>query len=101
VKNRFLMRIKNISPGIYRRNFVSITARDIMVVACCFLREQTSLKALWFLARNWKKALAKRRVIQARRRVDEEYMASWFQYKPVSKAAPKRLLRSRSAAART
>jgi len=101
VKNRFLMRIKNISPGLYWRNIVSITARDIMVVACCVLREQTSLKALWFLATNWKKALGKRRVIQARRRVDEEYMASWFQYKPVSKAAPKRLIRSRSAAART
>lgn len=101
VKNRFLMRIKNISPGLYWRNIVSITARDLVVVACCFLWEQTSLKALWFLVRNWKKAVAKRRVIQARRRVDEAYMASWFHYKPVSKAAPKRLVRSRSAAART
>jgi hypothetical protein len=101
VKNRFLMRIKNISGGIYWRNFFSITARDIVVVACCLLWEQTSLKALWFLARNWRKALAKRRLIQAARRVDEEYMASWFHYTPVSKQAPKKLIRSRSAAART
>ncbi len=101
VKNRFLMRIKNISPGVYWRNVVSITARDVVVVACCLLWEQTSLKALWFLARNWKKAFAKRRLIQARRRVDEAYMASWFDYSPVSKQAPKKLIRSRSAAART
>ena len=101
VKNRFLMRIKNISGGVYRQNFLSITARDVVVVGCCLLWEQTSLKALWFLARNWKKAVAKRRLIQARRRVDEEYMASWFDYTPVSKQAPKKLMRSRSAAART
>ena len=32
VKNRFLMRIKNISRDLYRRNLFSITVRDIMVV---------------------------------------------------------------------
>ena len=32
VKNRFLMRIKNISPDLYWRNWFSITARDLMVV---------------------------------------------------------------------
>ena len=101
VKNRFLMRIKNISGHLYWRNFLSITARDALVVACCLLWEHTSLKALWFLAANWRSAVAKRRLIQARRRVDDAYMASWFQYAPVSKQAPKKLMRSRSAAART
>ena len=101
VKNRFLMRIKNISGDLYRRNFVSITARDAVVVVSCLLWEHTSLKALWFLARNWRRAVAKRHVIQARRRVDDQYMASWFQYAPVSKKAPKKLVRSRSAPART
>lgn len=101
VKNRFLMRIKNISADLYRRNFVSITARDALVVSCCLVWEHTSLRALWFLARNWKRVWAKRRLIQTRRRVDDAYMASWFQYAPVSKQAPKKLMRSRSAAART
>jgi len=101
VKNRFLMRVKNISGDLYWRNFLSITARDAMVVCCCVLWEHSSLKALWFLARNWRRVLAKRRLIQARRRVDDAYMASWFQYAPVSKEAPKKLARSRSAAART
>ena len=37
VKNRFLMRIKNISPDLYRRNLFSITLRDITVVMCLSL----------------------------------------------------------------
>ena len=45
VKNRFLMRMKNITPDLYRRNLFSITARDIVVVSCCLLWEHTSLKA--------------------------------------------------------
>jgi len=85
VKNRFLMRIKNISADLYWRNWFSITARDLMVVTCCLLWEHSSLRAFWFLARNYRKVLAKRRLIQAGRRVDHEYMASWFQYAPVSK----------------
>lgn len=89
VKNRFLMRIKNISPDLYWRNWFSITARDITVILCCLLWEHSSLRAFWFLGRNWKRVMAKRREIQSRRRVDREYMASWFKYRPVSKAAPK------------
>src|ERR1700692_3054387 len=41
VKNRFLMRIKNISPNLYGRNWLSITARDVTVVTCCLLWEHT------------------------------------------------------------
>src|SRR5271155_5818484 len=53
VKNRFLMRIKNISPNLYRRNALSITARDLTVIMCCMIWEHTSLRAFWFLARNF------------------------------------------------
>src|SRR3954470_12451791 len=90
VKNRFLMRIKNISPDLYRRNWFSITARDLTVVMCCLLWEHTSLKAFWYLAKNFRKVLAKRSLIQSSRRVDHEYIASWFQYAPVTKKAPKK-----------
>ena len=61
VKNRFLMRIKNMNGDLYRKNFFSILARDVVVVGCCLLREQSSLKAFWFLARNWKSVWRKRR----------------------------------------
>jgi hypothetical protein len=104
VKNRFLMRIKNISGDLYWRNCLSITARDVTVVMCCLLWEHSSLKAFWYLGRNLKRVWAKRQRIQAARRVDDEYMASWFHYKPVSKSTPKkmmRMMRARSEAAKT
>src|SRR6202166_2881469 len=59
VKNRFLMRIKNISPNLYWRNCLSITTRDLMVVMCCLMWEHTSLKAFWLLGKNLSSVLAK------------------------------------------
>jgi GT2 family glycosyltransferase len=88
VKNRFLMRIKNITPSLYRKNWFSITARDVVVFGCCLLREHGSLKAFGYLAANYRRVLAKRRQIMARRRVSDEYIASWFSYSPVSQPAP-------------
>ncbi len=84
VKNRFLMRIKNITPGLYMRNFLPITVRDLGILAYCLLIEHTSLPAFYYLARDFRGVMSKRRLIQARRRVDEVYMASWFRYRPVS-----------------
>jgi len=88
VKNRFLMRVKNITPSLYRRNWISITFRDLVVLGCCITREQSSLKAFWYVARNWRRVLEKRREIMARKRVSDQEMAAWFSYKPVSKPAP-------------
>jgi len=90
VKNRFLLRIKNISADLYRRNWLQITGRDLVVVGCCLLWEHSSLKAFWFIATNYKRVLAKRKLIQERSRVDVDYMASWFSFEPVSKPAPKK-----------
>ncbi|HVV46113.1 MAG TPA: hypothetical protein VHC72_12955, partial [Bryobacteraceae bacterium] len=101
VKNRFLLRIKNMTWDLYRRNFFSITGRDLVVVGCCLLREHTSLKAFPFVIRNWKGIVAKRRAIMKRQRVDDAYIASWFSFQPVSKPAPKKfaaaLTRSKAA----
>jgi GT2 family glycosyltransferase len=102
VKNRFLLRMKNMKWDLYRRNFFSITARDIVVICCCLVSEHTSLKAFPFLVRNWKSIKAKRREIMLRQRVDDAYMASWFSFQPVSKPAPRKFTASatRSKAAR-
>src|SRR5579885_1429376 len=83
VKNRFLMRIKNMTPDLYRRNWFSITCRDLVVVAACLLHEHSSLKAFFYVGRHWRKFLTKRREIMKRRRVKDEYMASWFSFQPV------------------
>jgi GT2 family glycosyltransferase len=78
VKNRFLMRIKNITRGVYRQHWLDITLRDVAVLGCCLLWEIRSLPALFHLARQWRQILAKRRAIMAKRRVDDFYLAQWF-----------------------
>src|SRR5271163_3087204 len=89
VKNRFLMRIKNMTPDLYRRNWVSITSRDLVVIGACLVREHSSLRAFWYLARNWRRVVAKRGEIMRRRRAKDDYISSWFAYKPVSRPAPR------------
>lgn len=96
VKNRFLMRVKNMTPDLYRRNWLSVSLRDLVVVGCCLVREQTSLKAFWYLARNWQRVLAKRREIMSRKRVSDAYMAAWFSFRPASRPAPKPLARAQA-----
>ena len=85
VKNRFLMRIKNITPNLYARNFFPITFRDVGIVAYCVAIEHSSLRAFYYLWRDLESVLHKRKLIQARRRVDDAYMASWFRFTPVSR----------------
>ena len=84
VKNRFLMRIKNVTAGVYLRNFVPITARDLGILAYCLILERSSLKAFGLLARDLRRTWAKRREIQSRRRVDDSYLTKWFRFQPVS-----------------
>jgi GT2 family glycosyltransferase len=89
VKNRFLMRMKNMTGHLYLRNWFSITARDLVVLGCCLVREQSSLKAFLYITRNWKHVMAKRKEIMSRKRVNDDYIASWFRYNPVSSPANK------------
>lgn len=98
VKNRFLMRVKNMTGDLYRRNLLPITARDLTVVSACALHEWTSLKAFWLVLKNWRKLVEKRRWIMARRKATDEYIASWFQYQPTSQPATKQSSRAISRA---
>ncbi|HYK58521.1 MAG TPA: glycosyltransferase family 2 protein [Bryobacteraceae bacterium] len=100
VKNRFLLRIKNMTPNLYRRNWLSITGRDLVVVGACLLHEHTSLRAFAYLARNWKRVWAKRQEIMSRRRVKDEYISSWFSFEPVSRPAPRPTAKARARSAR-
>ncbi len=89
VKNRFLMRIKNMTPHLYRRNWMAITGRDLVVIGACLVHEHSSLKAFTFVLKNWRRVMAKRREIMNRRRVEDDDLASWFSFQPVSRPAPK------------
>ena len=90
VKNRFLMRIKNMTGDLYRRYWWSVAARDIVVVSCCLLYEHYSLRAFWRISQSWRQVWEKRRQIMARKRVSDEYIASWFHYEPVSRPGPRK-----------
>lgn len=68
VKNRFLMRIKNVTPDFYARVLVPTTLRDLMVVAGAAVLEPRSLPGLVTVVRNLRQVLQARREIQRRRR---------------------------------
>jgi GT2 family glycosyltransferase len=84
VKNRFLLRIKNTTPALYRRYFFPVTIRDLIVVAGCLVFEWKSLAAFPLLFRSFGRTWAKRRAIMSKRRTDDRYIASWFRDQPVS-----------------
>ncbi|MEO7651461.1 MAG: glycosyltransferase family 2 protein, partial [Bryobacteraceae bacterium] len=84
VKNRFLLRIKNATADVYRRHWLAMTGRDLLVIGGCLLQEPASLPAFWRLAKCFPRAVEKRRHIMARRRVTDQYLASWISDDPVS-----------------
>ena len=84
VKNRFLMRIKNSTSGLYRRYWLATTVRDVMVLGGTLLREPTSLEAFWHVGKCLPRALARRRAIMARRKVSDDVLAEWFSFDPVA-----------------
>jgi GT2 family glycosyltransferase len=85
VKNRFLMRAKNSTAGLFRRFWLPMLARDAVVIAGTLLAEPGSLPALWRAARCLPRALRRRRWIMRHRRVSDEALASWFSFSPVTK----------------
>ena len=84
VKNRFLMRIKNATGGLYWRFWLPATARDVLVVGGCLLWEWRSLPAFWHIVRCLPRALRERRWIMRRRRVDDRSLARWFSLEPAA-----------------
>jgi GT2 family glycosyltransferase len=82
VKNRWLLRIKNMTGPLYRRYWLAITWRDLLVVAGCLLREFSSLRAFLLLARAWPRAWKKRRIIMQRRRATDDALFGWFRSTP-------------------
>lgn len=84
VKNRWLLRIKNMTGDLYRRHWLAITGRDAIVIGGCLLFETSSLRAFLLTFQYRKRIWAKRREIMKRRRTSDAYIASWFSFEPVS-----------------
>ncbi|HEV2350778.1 MAG TPA: glycosyltransferase family 2 protein [Terriglobia bacterium] len=84
VKNRFIMRWKNISPYLYLRLFLPVTWRDCMILGYSVLVDRRLFSAFTHLWRNRKAISAKRKWIQDRRRVSDRELAKWFSDLPAS-----------------
>lgn len=87
VKNRFLMRVKNMTGGLYRRFWLSATLRDLLVVGGCLFWEPRSLPAFWQFLKCLPRAIEQRREIMRRRRVNDAAIAAWFNTAPIAKPA--------------
>jgi GT2 family glycosyltransferase len=87
IKNRFLMRAKNISFGLYARLFFPASARDLMIVGYAYLRDWRLLSALLYPWQHLHSLKKKRAWVQSRRRVSDRELRRWFQWKPVSEEA--------------
>lgn len=78
VKNRFLLRLNNMTRSLYMRDFLHITMRDATVVGYVLVREWTSLGALMYVIRNFPRLWRKRRAIQSRKRIEGPELDRWF-----------------------
>jgi GT2 family glycosyltransferase len=84
LKNRYLMRMKNLDSTIWWRCFPYMWIRDIGILAyvCCF--EWSSLPAYREVWRLRHKFREKRKEVQTTRRVDGQALVRWFSFTPKS-----------------
>lgn len=85
VKNRFLMRTKNMDRAVWRRCFPYLWLRDLGILAYLVAGERASLGALRDVWRLRPRTLEKRRRIQSARRAAAGDIAPWFSFRPVSR----------------
>jgi GT2 family glycosyltransferase len=78
VKNRFLMRLKNISARLYLRLLLPITARDLLIAGYSIFGNPRLLSAFRFIWRERSSTWRKRQWIQARRKVSDAELLRWF-----------------------
>ena len=77
VKNRFLLRLNNMTGRLYWRNFLSITLRDAAVIGYVLIREWSSFGALIYVIREFPRLWKKRQVIQSRCKAGPD-LDHWF-----------------------
>jgi GT2 family glycosyltransferase len=87
VKNRFLMRAKNISWPLYLRFFLPITVRDAQVIGYCLLVDWNLASALGSVWKSRQELVRKRKLVQSRRRISDRELSTWFSNHPTSVAA--------------
>ncbi|MCX6576987.1 MAG: glycosyltransferase family 2 protein [Candidatus Aminicenantes bacterium] len=84
VKNRFLMRIKNLTWGVGLKTFFFFSLRDMMILGYILLMERASLKAFSLAIRHLPRTIEKRKQIMKKKAVPDGYLSKWFGWKPRS-----------------
>ncbi len=84
VKNRFLMRAKNMDLAVWWHCFPFMWLRDLGILGYIASRERSSFGALREVRRLRPRTMEKRRRIQAARRVAPGEIAGWFAFRPIS-----------------
>jgi GT2 family glycosyltransferase len=77
-RNRWLLLLKNEMPAGFWRDLPWIAGYDLAILAFLLLRERASLQAVASAWRLRGRMLAKRRMIQSRRRADWDELRHWF-----------------------
>jgi GT2 family glycosyltransferase len=84
LKNRFLMRLKNMDDAVRRRCFPYMWLRDAAIFGYALTLERSSVRAYADVRRLRPKFLEKRRIVQSERKVGPQEIAKWFSFRPVS-----------------
>lgn len=90
LKNRYLMRMKNLDSAVWRRCFPYMWIRDAGIFVYVLFFEWSSLLAyreVWRLRHKFRK---KREHVQSTRSVSSDALADWFSFTPTAFEAPKR-----------
>jgi GT2 family glycosyltransferase len=85
LKNRYLLRMKNMDRAVRRRCLPYMWIRDIGIFFYVLLFEWSSLPAYADARRLRDRLLEKRGIIQSRRRVTDDSLAAWFSFQPVAR----------------
>ncbi len=84
LKNRYLMRIKDMDAAVRRRCFPYMWLRDAGILAYALVKERSSLPAYGEVRRLRPRFEQKREFVQSRRTVPPAEIARWFAFKPVT-----------------
>lgn len=83
VRNRFLLRINNMTLSVFLRFFPFILMRDLLVVIYAFLFERESISAFHYLWGQRERLLSKREKIMGMTCVRSRDIAFWFRHASV------------------
>jgi len=84
LKNRYLIRMKNMDRSVWRKCFPYMWLRDIGILFYVLSVERTSLAAYGEVKRLRPRTRMKRALIQAGRRTSPASLARWFSFQPVA-----------------